>query len=465
MTVAGDAVLRIPADGGEEEVLLSARDGERLESPQLLPDGRHILFTSSETGGWDAATIHIQAIDGDERTLVWDGGSDAMWIPTRHIIYANGNDLWARSWDLDRMEPTSGVVPIVQGVQRSINSDAAQFALSDNGTLIYVPSSSAAAASNETRRSSLVWVNPGDDGETPVPISANEFRMARISPNQRRVALVVGFPGDIYIYDLETGSGGQRTFDPEADESYPLWTSDDEFLFASTSSDQPGVYSMPAEGGEATFMGIAGSELRNPLPESLSPDGRMLLIGDPVSDTVSNIAVFDRASPTEEYRTLIPGNPASAEPAFAPNGEWLAYSESRPDGGPSQIVLRPFPDVERTRVSIPVSLGFQKHPLFLEDRLLFLIRDQGIYSVDATLEPELVIGQTTERLVSGRYRYGIDPFDRRGRAWDVHPDGRLLMIRFDEVVGSAEGGASARLGQINVVANWFEELTRLVPTE
>ena len=77
--------------------------------------------------------------------------------------------------------------------------------------------------------------------------------------------------------------------------------------------------------------------------------------------------------------------------------------ESRPGGGPSQIVLHPFPDVERTIVSIPVSPGIQRHPLFFGDRLLFLIQDQGIYSVDVTLEPELAIGQTAEDLVSGRY--------------------------------------------------------------
>ena len=113
VTIVGDAVLRIPADGGEEQVLISARDGELLESPQLLPDGRHILFTSGGTGGWDAATIYIQAIDSDERTLVLEGGSDAMWVPTGHIIYANGNDLFAMPWDLDRMERNApgGVFP------------------------------------------------------------------------------------------------------------------------------------------------------------------------------------------------------------------------------------------------------------------------------------------------------------------------------------------------------------------
>ena len=47
-----------------------------------------------------------------------------------------------------------------------------------------------------------------------------------------------------------------------------------------------------------------------------------------------------------------------------------------------------------------------------------------------------------------------------GRNYDVAPDGRFLMIKD----GTATNTPSAP-GQINVVLNWVEELTRLVPTE
>ena len=44
-------------------------------------------------------------------------------------------------------------------------------------------------------------------------------------------------------------------------------------------------------------------------------------------------------------------------------------------------------------------------------------------------------------------------------SYDVHPDGRLLVIRL--------GGAveETQLPQINMILNWVEELERLVPID
>ena len=39
--------------------------------------------------------------------------------------------------------------------------------------------------------------------------------------------------------------------------------------------------------------------------------------------------------------------------------------------------------------------------------------------------------------------------------WDVTPDGRFLMIAQSDVASEPQ--------QLNVVLNWFEELTRLAP--
>ena len=50
--------------------------------------------------------------------------------------------------------------------------------------------------------------------------------------------------------------------------------------------------------------------------------------------------------------------------------------------------------------------------------------------------------------------------ENRDRPWDVADDGRFLVIRGPP--GSADGGEST---EINVVQNWFEELTRLVPLD
>jgi Tol biopolymer transport system component len=455
VTIAGDAILRIPAGGGDEEVLLSARDGEYLESPQLLPDGR-LLFTSRPTDeSWDAASIYIQATDSEERTLVRDGGSDAMWISTGYIIYANGNELFAGRWDLDRTDPMGEVFPIVREVQRGTNSDAAQYSLSDDGTLVYVPGRNARTGA---RRSSLVSVE--DNRETLLPIAANEFRMVRISPDQRRAAVVVGTPGNIWVYNLETGTGRQLTFDEEAEEIYPFWMSDDELWFFSSLEARPGIYSIPAQGGEAVFVNGESA-----VPESLSADGEVLLAGHVGTDAQRNIAFLELLTNPPELDVAIEGNPSIADPAFAPNGRWLAAAVSPPGGGPSQIEMFPFPDAGRTRVPIWRSPSIQRHPVFVGDQLLFQIKDQGIYSVDVTFDAaEPDIGRDVQPLVTRRYWYEMDGArGAGGRAWDVFADGDLLMIRIDEATASDENGAYPLRDQISVVTNWFAELEERVP--
>ena len=72
--------------------------------------------------------------------------------------------------------------------------------------------------------------------------------------------------------------------------------------------------------------------------------------------------------------------------------------------------------------------------------------------IDEGDPPSLIIG-TPERLFDWRYRAGLGA----RRHHDVSPDGqRFLMITRG---GTAEVGA----GEINVVLNWFEELTERVP--
>src|SRR4029434_5137585 len=81
--VTGEGIVRIPANGGASEVLVKRTGDETLESPQLLPDGKQVLFVrlplSSVAGitKWDTAEIVIQSIGGTDRTVVWKGGSHA----------------------------------------------------------------------------------------------------------------------------------------------------------------------------------------------------------------------------------------------------------------------------------------------------------------------------------------------------------------------------------------------------
>ena len=88
----GKGIMRVAANGGTPEVLVPVKDGEQAHGPQLLPGGEAVLFTLA-TGTalerWDKATIVTQVLRTGERKTLVNGGSDARYLPTGHLVYAH----------------------------------------------------------------------------------------------------------------------------------------------------------------------------------------------------------------------------------------------------------------------------------------------------------------------------------------------------------------------------------------
>ena len=94
----------------------------------MLPDGQTVLFTLRASAGaadaWDTAQIVVQSLKTGARKTLLEGGSDARYLPTGHIVYALGGVLFAVPFDLRRLEIEGGPVPIVEGTQ-DIKRDSA----------------------------------------------------------------------------------------------------------------------------------------------------------------------------------------------------------------------------------------------------------------------------------------------------------------------------------------------------
>ena len=137
-------IMRVSPNGGTADVLVSVKDGEEPHRPQLLPGGQHVLFTlatGTAADRWEKARIVVQSVASGERKTLIEGGSDARYVPTGHLVYAVGGSLFAVAFDLQRLEVRGGPVPMVEGVRRSSGrvTGAAHFSLSSTGSLIYIP--------------------------------------------------------------------------------------------------------------------------------------------------------------------------------------------------------------------------------------------------------------------------------------------------------------------------------------
>ena len=87
----------------------------------MLPGGDWVLFTlatAAATDGWDRARIVVQSLTSGERKTLIEGGSDARYLPTGHLVYALGGVVFAVPFDLRQLAVTGGPVPVVEGVKR-----------------------------------------------------------------------------------------------------------------------------------------------------------------------------------------------------------------------------------------------------------------------------------------------------------------------------------------------------------
>ena len=138
----------VSADGGEVTVITRPNQA-RGESdhlwPEVLPDGRAVLFTiTATTGGADASQVAVLDLaTGNSKVLV-RGGSGPRYVPSGHLIYVAGGALRAVSFDRARLETRGAPVPVVSQFRSLFG--AADLDVTGDGTLAYVVGGGAGTA-------------------------------------------------------------------------------------------------------------------------------------------------------------------------------------------------------------------------------------------------------------------------------------------------------------------------------
>ncbi len=161
--------------------------------------------------GFDEAKIYVQSLVNDERRLLIEGGSFARYVPG-HIVYVRSGALMAAPFDAERLEMAGPARPVIEWVKWFPINGTAQFAISRDGSLVYVPGG---PEWEEPRR--LVWVNRQGES-TAVTDDARVFYDPRLSPDGRKIAVAIAREGntDLWLYDVKhdtlsrlTTSGGE----------------------------------------------------------------------------------------------------------------------------------------------------------------------------------------------------------------------------------------------------------------
>ncbi len=437
-------IMRISADGGAPESLIKVKSGF-LYYPQILPDGKSMLYAAGATA--TQMKTMVRSFKSGESNELFPGVL-ARYLPTGHIVYwlANSSSLFAIPFDLKTLRVVGGQIPMIEGVLRSQSS--MQYAVSDSGTLLYVPTESGASAVPRT----LVWVDRNGK-EEPISAAPNVYSTPKISPDGTRLALTVGADenADIWIWDLVRNTLTRLTIDNGEDE-YPLWSQDGKkIVFSGRGEPNDALLWKEADGtGEIEKLGSPSVIGIHPL--SWSADGKTIVCEGFSGDTglmdISALSVADDRS----IKPLLRGKFNETQPQISPSGKSMAYTSD--ESGQREVYVRPFPNVNSGKWQVSTG-GGQKPRWSPDGRELFYRNNDMVLVVAVETETIFRVGLPRE-LFRGVY------FSDSDQDWDISPDGRrFLMMKQAGTTQSASEGPR----KINIVLNWFEELKQRLPVK
>jgi Tol biopolymer transport system component/predicted Ser/Thr protein kinase len=446
-TTAASGLSLVPAAGGEPRPLTTL-DEERGEVthrwPQWLPGGRAVLFTVGvqDVGKFDDATLEVVEVATGERKVVHRGGTYGRYVPSGHIVYIEGETLFALPFDVERLEPTGSPVPVVEGVSTSLGEGGAQYSFSRTGMLVYLGGGVGAP------KYPALWVGR-DGGTSPLLSEPGTYAHPRLSPDGTRLALTVlrDDNWDIWIYDLARDVSTRLTFS-ESYDGDQIWSPDgSEILFTSSRTGKTISFRKRADGtGEAEpLMAEQGDQT---YATSWSTDGRYVM-GQRLGEGL-DLWVLDLESGEVEDYLSSPFTEALG--VFSPDGRWVAYQSD--ESGRAEIYVRRFPTGGG---KWQISDGGGAQPTWSANgRELFYRNNEGLMVVPVDGSGSSFQADKPRSLFTGSFLGGTQGLSVQGFSfsdYDATRDGQRFVLFPQE----AEGPGS----HVTLVTRWFDDLAKV----
>ncbi len=469
MSWAGDAIffgqgskgiMRVSANGGKPEAVASIKAGELAHGPQLLPDRQTLLFTLAtgvNADRWDKARIVAESLKSHERKTVIDGGTDARYLPTGHLVYALGGVGFAVPFDVKRLGPSGGPVPIVEGVRRSTSAGtgSAQFGTSDTGSLAYIP-----GPVSTTGDQMSVGLFDRKGGSDLLKVQPGAYQLPRMSPDGRRIAIGSddGKEASIWIYELSGTSSMRRvTFEGQGHNRFPIWSADSQRVaFQSDREGDLGIFWQRADGAGSAERLTKAEEGVSHIPESWAPDGERFLYNAGKGGATS-LWVFSMKDRRAARFDAVESPAATLTGAvFSPDGRWVAYA-SRQGRASGAVYVQPFPPTG-AKYQISKNADDGHHPVWSPNGAELVFTPGQAIRLDAvrvTTQPSFAFGEAMPVARSFQIASGASE-----RPYDISRDGQHFLGLID--AAQTQSGAPATQ-QIHVVLNWFEQLKARVP--
>jgi len=402
-------LMRVAASGG------TASPVTRVETPEwshrlpcVLPDGRHILYTSNHVRMNDSHEIVLLNLVTGKSTTLLKERSFGLYAPPGYLLFVRNSSLMAQALDLGQGKLVGDAAVLADNVSLSVTRTSSAVSVSTQGTLVYRPS-------GEVSR--LEWFDREGRSLGRVGEPAQFISIDLAPGGDQAVALIRNENGKCDAWICDTVSGSRVKFVEDVDPFGTLW------------SPVGGRIVYLDESGRSHVRETDGAMQDTVLTEGWatdwSRDGTHICIVRQNPGTNADIYIVDAVS--GEPREFVRADSNEHSGVFSPDGKWLAYMTTR-SGWPELVVAPVSGDGPVRQVTLSDKRDFSVNArfLWLDDGTLVYADDAGrkllaasVKSTDAGLE----LGPPSQ-LLTGAERPSL--FSEFG-AFCVARDGRRVL--------------------------------------
>jgi serine/threonine-protein kinase len=265
-----------------------------------------------------------------------------------------------------------------------------------------------------------------------------------------------GAKTDIWVYELERDILTRLTFG--GTNHFPSWTPDGQRIVYSSQDEggPPNLWWIRADGGGAPER-LAKSNGAQFWP-SWRPDGNVLAFEQVNPETNDDVMTLSLEG--DEKSGWKPGEPApfvnsrsfEGEPAFSPDGRWLAHPSN--ESGRFEVYVRPFPGPGG---KWQISTGGGVNPEWSRNGkgLFYKTLDGKIMVATYNASGDSFHAEAPQPWSPGQLTSIRDSYN-----FTLHPDGKRFAV-----FTASDTEKTPEANKINIVLNWFEELKRLAPAK
>jgi hypothetical protein len=328
-------------------------------------------------------------------------GTSPRWLAPRHLVYGAADGvIMAMPFDARRRTVLGEPIQVISGVRIEAGFGYAEFSLSRDGTLVYLPGRNQLYVD-------IAFVSPNGKIDT-LPFPRGPYTQPRLSPDGTQLAVQARNPvggWEVLLMDLGTGvrqkvsvEGNFRAFPSSWLPSghallIGLW---DPVQFLNY-----GARIQSLETGKWNDLHLRGASYM-----TIAPDGKTFVFSDWRTGDL-----FIRPLENDTPQTRIPARGFAA--SFSPDGKWLAWG-----GVDGAVMASPVPPTGA--VFLVAERG--QLPLWSPNGKAIIYRDGSrYYKVPIT---------TTDGFRAGRSELVIEGSFLSTFAWnhDIAKDGRLLVL-------------------------------------